>query len=180
MRTDHLPKPNAHPSGTPLSPSAETQPEQRTPAKRTAKQPGPHIAYSVSAFVDDHRKILSKTPHPLADFSATIQLIDGRMHVVRPDLALKVGMDAQRKLFESKYGREAETAYRLRFHQVLDFLETWRTEVLQSGLADGARPMAVREEFVEYLLKYPLDRTQTGIPKSALRRFLDEWGHRRM
>lgn len=180
MRTDHLPKPNVHPPRTPVSAPAGTQPNQRKPPERTAEQLRPSVAYSVSAFVDDHRKLLSKTPHPLADFSATIQLIDGRMHVVRPDLALKVDMDAQRKLFESKYGREAETAYRLRFHQVLDFLETWRAEILQSGLADGARPMAVREEFVEYLLKYPLDRTQTGIPKSALRRFLDEWGHRRM
>ena len=100
--------------------------------------------------------------------------------ILRPGLALKVGMDTQRKLFVGKYGREAETAYRFRFRLVLKFLETWRAEILQSGLADGARPMAVREEFVDYLLKYQLDPTQNAIPKSALRRFLDEWGHRRI
>ena len=180
MRIDRLPKPNAHPPRAPLSQPAETQPEQGKSPERMARQPGPHVAYSVSAFVDDHRKLLSKTSHPLSDFSATIQLIDGRMHVVHPDLALKVGMDTQRKLFASKYGREGETAYRERFHLVLKFLETWRVEILQSGLADGAEPMAVREEFVDYLLKYRLDRTQTGIPRSAIRLFLDEWGHRRM
>ena len=103
-----------------------------------------------------------------------------RVCCIGPRLALKVGTDTRRKLFESKYGREAETAYRERFQLVLKFLETWRTEIVESGLADGTRPMAVREEFVDYLLKYRLDRTQTSLPRSVIRRFLDEWGHRRM
>ena len=180
MRTDHLPKPNVHPPRTPVSAPAGTQPNQRKPPERTAEQLRPSVAYSVSAFVDDHRQLLSKTYPQVSELSATIQMIDGRMHVVRPGLALKVGMDTQRKLFVGKYGREAETAYRFRFRLVLKFLETWRAEILQSGLADGARPMAVREEFVDYLLKYQLDPTQNAIPKSALRRFLDEWGHRRI
>lgn len=180
MRTDRLPKSHTHPSRTPLYPPVVTEPEQSKSPDRMSRQLGPNVAYSVSAFVDDHRELLSKTAHPLSDFSATIQLLDGRMHVVRPNLALKVGKDTQRKLFERKYGREAETAYRERFQLVLKFLETWREEILQNGLADDARPMAVREEFVDYLLKYRLDPTQTSLPKSAIRRFVDEWGHRRM
>ena len=116
----------------------------------------------------------------MSECSATIQLIDGRMHVVRPDLALKVGMDTQRELFVTKYGRGPETAYRSRFLLVLRFIETWQGEIRQSDLADGAEPMAVREEFVDFLLNYQLDAMQEAIPRSALRRFLDEWGHRRM
>jgi hypothetical protein len=180
MITDHLPNPNAHPPGTPGSPPAGTQPEQRNPPKRTAKQLGPNVAYSVRAFVDDHRRLLAETHPHVSECSATIQLIDGRMHVVRPDLTLKVSVATQRELFVTKYGRGPETAYRSRFLLVLKFIETWQAEIRQSGLADGAGPVAVREEFVDFLLKYQLDALQEAIPRSALRWFLDEWGHRRM
>lgn len=180
MRTHHLPKPDPDLPGSPLTSPSGTRPEQRKFPERMANQPGPDVAYPVSAFVDDHRQLLARTHTDGPKLSATIEMVDGRMHVVRPGLALSTDRDTLRGLFASKYGSGPEAAYRSRFILVLEFLKTWRSEILEAGLADRARPMAVREEFVDYLLHYRLDAMQSAIPECALRRFLDEWGHRRM
>ena len=125
------------------------------------------IPYSVTAFIGDQRQLLSRTGFRATDHPETVDVIDGRMIVVHPGLRLA-----------PKHSSGAEPGHRRRFNLVLNYLATWQLELLRNGLAHGAKPMAVREEFVSYLLGYKLDTLQEEIPQGAMRRFLDEWSHR--
>ena len=126
-----------------------------------------NVSYSVTAFIGDQRQLLSRTGFRATDHPETVDVIDGRMIVVHPDLRRA-----------PKHGSRADTACRCRFHLVLNYLATWRLELLKNGLAHRAKPLAVREEFVSYLLNYKLDTLQEEIPQGAMRKFLDEWSHR--
>jgi len=91
-----------------------------------------------------------------------VDTIDGRLVVIHPGLRLA----------------PAEAANRSRFNLVLNYLTVWQQELSKNGLAHGGTPMAVREEFVSFLLNYKLDRRQDEIPQGAMCKFLDEWSHR--
>ena len=145
---------------------------------RDAKTVSPNILYPVSAFIADQRRLLSKTRFGTTDFPETVDLIDGRLIIVHPALRLAPNVPDLCEPFTREYGREVESAYRFRFILVLKFLAAWQPELVKSALAQGHEPMAVREEFVSFLLKYELRAQQTEIPQGALRAFLDEWSHR--
>jgi len=126
-----------------------------------------NIPYSVTAFIGDQRQLLSMTGFRTTEHPETVDVIDGRLIVVHQDLRRA-----------HKYGSGAEPGDRCRFNRVLNYLATWQLELLKSGLARGGKPMAVREEFVSYLLHYKLDTLQEEIPRGAMHKFLDEWSHR--
>jgi hypothetical protein len=147
-------------------------------AARGATPAAPNVAYSIRAFVDDHRNLVSA----LASFSpndpAIVEQLDGRMVVVRSDLLSRVAVGRQREVFGASHGPLHEKDYRERFRLVLEFLATWERDLRESGLALGQPFLAVREELVGYLLRYELSPSDRAIPRRAWLRFLDEWSHR--
>jgi len=116
-----------------------------------------HETYAVPARL---RRTAAPTRRP--DLLETIEVIDGRLVVVHPGLRLA----------------PAGTADRTRVNLVLDYLKNRQSELVENGLARCGEPLAVREEFVSYLLNYKLDTLQEEIPQGAMCKFLDEWSHR--
>jgi hypothetical protein len=77
-------------------------------------------------------------------------------------------------VFSERYGRGDDASHLSRFRLVLDFLDDWREEISSSGLGYEGEPMEVREELVDFLLKYSVDPDHPEIPRCALTRLLDE------
>jgi hypothetical protein len=136
--------------------------------------------YFLDSFLDDLGRVECEAAADGAHLPRTIPLIDGRLHVVRTGIVREVARDRRQAVFSRKYGPAAEALYRHRFEAIVDFVATRRSELLKAGLAEERDGFAVREEFVEFLLRPDASGTWGEIPKSAILRFLDEWGHRWM
>jgi hypothetical protein len=140
--------------------------------------PSRNVAYPVQTFVEDHRQLLCRQDPTAEKLAAVREFIDGRWLAVRPTVRFDLDTEEVRKYFVKKYGPDNESAFRSRFDLVLRFLADYEVEVVQGGLAQGRAPMAVREEFIDYLLQYPLGEKQRQIPAAALRLYLDELDRR--
>lgn len=145
---------------------------------RVTQTVSPNIPYSVAGFVGDQRRLLDRTGLGEADSPETVELIDGRLIVVHPRLRLGPKLTELRESFVCKYGFLEERAYRSRFVLVLRFLAATQPELVKNALAQGDEPIAVREEFLSFLLNYRLRTQQKEIPQGAVRSFLDLWSHR--
>jgi len=178
MKQVHSHRPLVPTPGGPHTHAAGMPRQERGADRRDEGPSSANIRYPVNGFVEDQRQMLSATTPRATDVRPTLRLMDGRWIAVHPTIRFKLDVPALREQFSSKYGHRIEPAYRSRFELVLRFLADWEVEVVKSGLAYGRAPMAVREEFVDYLLKYRLSTRQREIPEAALRLFLDDWGHR--
>jgi hypothetical protein len=124
--------------------------------------------------------LLSRARSELLFPAGPIEDLDGRMLVIQPALLLEsaraggYGAGA----FSRKYGPGPGAARLTRFRLVLEFLLESQAEISDAGLACSREPMMIREEFVRFLLNWHLEPRQRRIPRIALSRFLDEWGHR--
>ena len=163
----------------PAHPTRNTIPRDRNLDDETADL-REAVRYSRLQFLDDCCRLSDTSDKQVPQRPRTIGLIDGRMNVVDLRLARRSSQVEQRRLFVRKYGSRVGSAFYFRFRLVLEFLDAYRCEACESDLATSEPSMAVREEFVDYLLRCPLDAHHKEIPKHALRRFLDEWGHRWM
>jgi hypothetical protein len=150
------------------------------PAKRIRRSPHPDIPYALQDFLDDQKRLLSSAHPGQSSQTFAIDDLDGRMLVIQ----LATSLDATRAgtpatdVFSKKYESGLAAQRLARFRLVLEFLEDSRAEISKAGLADGRDPLAVREEFVRYLLHWKTEPRQQRIPSRALSRFLDDWGHR--
>ena len=136
--------------------------------------PSRNVSYPVRTFVEDHRQLLCRHDPRAKDLASIREFIDGRWLAVRPTLRFDLDTQGMRDFFASKYGPDSESSFRSRFDLVLRFLADYEVELAKNGLAQGRAPMAVREEFIEYLLQYRLGQKQRQIPEAALRLYLDE------
>jgi hypothetical protein len=82
------------------------------------------------------------------------------------------------RCFDVHYGARSGSEHERRFRQVVEYIDAHRDALTEAGLARDGEPIAVREEFVGWLLSCDLEASRREIPESALTRFLDEWGHR--
>ena len=138
------------------------------------RRPSKNVTYPVRTFVDDHRQLLCRQDPRAKELASVREFIDGRWLAVRPTLRFDLDAPGTRELFVRKYGPDAESSFRSRFDLVLKFLADYEIELAKNGLAQGRAPMAVREEFIDYLLQYRLGEKQRQIPEAALRLYLDE------
>lgn len=138
------------------------------------------VRYPRMQFLDDGRRLSDTGAHHALQRARTIDPVDGRMNVVDLRLAHRSGRIEQQRLFVRKYGSRVGSACYERFRLVLEFLDAYQSQACESGLASSEQGMAVREECLDYLLGCPLNAHPEEIPRHALRRFLDEWGHRWM
>jgi hypothetical protein len=149
-----------------------TSPEIRSSSKAS----GP--TYRVREFLRDEQFILATVRPDLASSPTIVELLDGRKALIRARLLRHAAATRPvAKAFKVKYEENAEKILQ-QLKAVSEFLDQWRVEIAESGLAEDGEPMAVREEFVEFLLHYGIDSREPEIPRVALNRFLDEWGHR--
>lgn len=139
----------------------------------------PNIPYSVTDFLRDQERLIpdagtqAHRPH-------VVELSDGRMLVIHARL-LQETVDEDHEpghVFSERYGCGGDISHLSRFRLVLEFLNHWREEISNSGLGDEGEPMEVREELVDYLLRYSVDPQHPEIPRCALTRLLDELGTR--
>jgi len=178
MKSLHSHRPAVPAAGGPLTHGAGISHHELGPDGRAAEPPAQHVRYPIEGFVEDQRSLLAATTPSATGIRTTLQLMDGRWLAVHPTLRFKLDAPALRESFITKYGQRTEPAYRSRFELVLRFLAEWEFELVQNGLAHGLTPMAVREEFVEYLLNYRLSAKQREIPEAALQFFLEDWSHK--
>jgi hypothetical protein len=82
--------------------------------------------------------------------------------------------DEPADVFSERYGCGDDASHLSRFRLVLDFLDDCREEISSCGLGYEGEPMEVREELVDFLLKYSVDPEHPEIPRCALTRLLDE------
>ncbi|HXV78064.1 MAG TPA: hypothetical protein VD788_17270 [Candidatus Polarisedimenticolaceae bacterium] len=139
----------------------------------------PPIHYSVQHFVEDEARVLAATDHEDVSVRECIDVLDGRLLPLPTD-PLREALECKRRAtdaFSSKYGPELGADHLERFRSVLDFIASHREEMAAAGLAASGETLAIREEFLDYLLNFHAG-TRHGIPKTALGRFLDEWGTR--
>ena len=132
------------------------------------------VSYPVRNFVEDHHQLLCRRDPRAKDMAAAREFIDGKWLAVRPTLRFDLDSRSTRDFFAKKYGSDSETSFRTRFDLVLRFLADYEVELAKNGLAQGRVPMAVREEFIDYLLQFRLSPKQRQIPEAALRLYLDE------
>ena len=142
--------------------------------------PDPEVRYSARHFLEDEQRLLAAT-HPTASSPLHyVDLPDGRLLPLPTD-PLRRAMMARHDAaacFSTKYGQELGEEHERRFRAVLDYVESHCGELMEAGLACEGEPIAVREEFLDYLLNCRVEPTPHRIPGSVLGRFLDEWGHR--
>lgn len=133
------------------------------------------LNYSVRHFLEDERRLLATSE--LASRLQCVDRPDGRLLPLPTDplrRAMTCAADASR-CFEARYGARSGGEHERRFRLVVEYIDGHRDELAEAGLASGGETIAVREEFVGWLLSSDVE---SSIPESALTRFLDEWGHR--
>lgn len=160
--------------------SVSTERGGRILPRRTIKKPGPDSPYRLHDFLDDQR-LLSSSTEPVAWLQThCTQGLDGGMLVISLASLLEAARARSRtaSTFSRKYGPRLGANRLSRFRLVLEFLRDSHAEIADSGLANPGEPMMIQEEFVRFLLNWKVGPAQRRISKSALRRFLDEWGHR--
>lgn len=139
-----------------------------------------NVSYQLGDFLDDQRRVMSLTGWRVAFSQDPVELVDGRIRKVYALLLRNALMEYDAtKVFFEKYGYEPGECHVCRFSLVLDFLNNHHEELAESGLADEGEPIAILEDFLDYLLKYPIDSKSAKIPSYALIQFLDGWGHKR-
>ena len=136
--------------------------------------PSKNVSYPVRTFLEDHRQLVCRRDPRAKDLASIREFIDGRWLAVRPTIRFDLESRDCREFFVKKYGRDSESSFRSRFDLVLRFLADYEVELAKNGLAQGRVPMAVREEFIDYLLQYRLSEKQRQIPEAALRTYIDE------
>jgi hypothetical protein len=135
----------------------------------------PNIRYPVADFLNDQDRLIPDDD-PLAHESHVVELPDGRMLVVHTRL-LQEAVDDEHEpasVFSERYARGDDASHLSRFRLVLEFLNECREEISNSGLGYEGEPMEVREELLDFLLKYSVDPDHPEIPRCALTRLLDE------
>lgn len=140
----------------------------------------PGVRYSARHFLEDEQRLLAAAHPSGAGPLHCVEQPDGRLLPLPTDplrRAMKARQDAA-QCFSTKYGPELGEEHERRFRAVVDYVETHRGELMEAGLASEGEPIAVREEFVDYLLNRGVEAARQHIPGSALSRFLDEWGTR--
>jgi hypothetical protein len=139
----------------------------------------PSLHYTARHFLEDEQQLLAGTEQAESPLRC-LDRPDGRLLPLPTD-PLRQAMTTRgeaARCFSVKYGAERGTERERRFRLVLDYVDTHRDELMEAGLASEGEPLAVREEFLDYLLRCRVDSTLRTIPSSALTQFLDEWGHR--
>ena len=138
------------------------------------QSPSRTASYPVRTFLEDHRQLLCRRDPRAKRLASMREFIDGRWIAVHPTIRFDLESGDSREFFVKKYGSKMESLFRSRFDLVLRFLADYEIELGKHGLAQGRVPMAVREEFIDYLLQYRLSVKQRQIPEAALRLYLDE------
>jgi hypothetical protein len=140
--------------------------------------PSRNVSYPVRTFVEDHRQLVCRRDPRAKALASIREFIDGRWLAVRPTIRFDLDSRDCREYFVKKYGPDSASSFWSRFDLVLRFLADYEVELAKNGLAQGRAPMAVREEFIDFLLQYRLSEKQRQIPEAALRLYLDELDRR--
>jgi hypothetical protein len=140
------------------------------------------ISYELDQFLADHRRLaaacrLNLQPRPYIGGYSYDRFV--AIHTALIRALSRAGKDASAVFYE-RYGTGPGAVRRSRFRMLLRFLDDCHVDLSASGLVRGIDPMEVREDFVVFLLRYPLEPDRSSIPRGALVRFLDEVGHRWM
>ncbi len=144
-------------------------------------RPGLNSPYSVGDFLDDQRRILEAVEPGAGRRRCKVDRLEGRMIVLQaPHLSADPeARQAAGDALQAKYGRYAEAVIK-RFILVQDFLIEGCARMDYAGLGREAEKEEVCQEFLDYLLNYHVNPARPGLPKDAMDRFLDDWGHRWM
>jgi len=140
------------------------------------------ISYRLDEFLADHRRLaaarrLNLQPRPYIGGYSDDRFVAIHTALIR---ALSRAEEDAKAVFHMRYGAGPGAVRRTRFRMLLRFLDDCHVDLSASGLVRGIDPMEVREDFVVFLLRYPLKPDRSSIPRDALVRFLDEVGHRWM
>jgi hypothetical protein len=136
--------------------------------------------YRIKDFLDDERRLIAAGGECPSTDELIVEGLEGRLLVVDAGrLSQALAQDDASASFLEKYGDDQNAARRRRCLLVIDFLLRWRDEIVECGLASQANdPLAVREEFIDFLLNYDVTLESDPLPERALTAFLDQWGHR--
>jgi hypothetical protein len=140
----------------------------------------PDSYYSVQHFLEDEARLLASTQHESSLPPDCIQTPDGRL-LPLPTLPLLAALESQDRAtdaFLHRYGPDLGADHFERFRLVLDFIASHQSEMKATGLAASREPLAIREEFLDFLLNVSITKDAARIPDTVLGRFLDEWGTR--
>jgi hypothetical protein len=136
--------------------------------------------YSVRRFVRDEAHLLASCAEGSRYPPASIELPDGRLLPVPTDPLIEVLSASIDALRDGGSAAEVTADHLERIRLVIEFLQHHERDLMDAGLASPGDALAVREEFLDYLLNCDVEPDESSIPSSALNRFLDEWGHRWM
>jgi hypothetical protein len=154
---------------------------RHVPGRRPPDESDTQARYSARHFLEDGQRLLAKS-QPTCGTLRCVDRPDGRLLPLPTD-PLRRAMTASREgeaCFSSRYGEELGEEHAQRFRLVLDYVESHCDELTDAGVACAGEPIAVREEFLDYLLNCRVEPARRSIPANALARFLDEWGLRWM
>jgi hypothetical protein len=139
-----------------------------------------YARYSVRHFLDDEARLLSIAESGADAFPDCIDVPDGRL-LPFPAHPLREAIESEGSAsdtFSRKYGPELGADHLERFRLVLEFIASHQSEMRAAGVAEVGETLAIREEFLDYLLNCDLHSGASRIPDTVLGRFLDEWGTR--
>jgi hypothetical protein len=147
---------------------------------RVVKRPHPEPPYRLHDFLDDQQRLITSVESGPSCQARSIPDLDGDRLVIRlaPSLEAAGARRHAATVFSEKYGPATGATRLAKYCVILEFLEDSRADIVSAGLADDREPMTICEAFVQFLLDWKAVPAQRRIPKCALRRFLDEWGHR--
>ena len=142
----------------------------------------PAIFYRLDEFLADHGRLAAACRLSLQSRPYIGGYSDDRFVLIHTALirSLSRTEEGAGSSFRERYGAVPGAVRRSRFMLVLGFLDNYNVDLSAGGLARGSDPMEVHEDFVVFLLRYPLTTDRSSIPRGALVRFLDEIGHRWM
>jgi len=135
--------------------------------------------YNARLFLEDEERLLADRAPDLAPLQC-VELPDGRLMPLPTDPLRRAMKSGSQECFSDRYGsRLGEERERL-FRLAVEYVAAHSDELMEAGLASAGETIAVREEFLDFLLSWPVEPTRPRIPRAALARFLDEWGLRWM
>ena len=135
-----------------------------------------NVEYPLEDFTEDMQGIIQKDESNVIDFPPRFGIVDERTgDVTTYRFNTTDPMYVAATFFLDKYGPSRGPSLWMRFMAVMAFIAKWRNVLVQKGLLIE-EPYAVKDGFVEYLLRVNINSETQIIPKSVISQYFKEFG----
>jgi hypothetical protein len=131
-----------------------------------------NLEYPLEDFKEDMHGVIQKAESNVVDFPPRFGIVDDRTgDATTYRLNTSNSMYMTVTFFLNKYGPSRGPSRWMRFIAVMAFVAKWSDVLMQNGLLIE-EPFAVRDDFVEHLLRVNINPKTQIIPKNVISKYL--------